>query len=207
MKEFWDERYSSDDYAYGVDANEFFKTELHELQPGTILLPAEGEGRNAVFAAKNGWRVEAFDISSEGKNKAMKLAQMNNVTIDYYLGELSQLSFNPESFDAIGLIFAHLPSSARRANHRALAKLLKKGGIIILEGFSKSHTDFQKQNPSVGGPSNPDALYTTQEIAEDFEGFEIINLEEKMIELSEGAYHVGTGSVVRFVGRKKLGRS
>jgi hypothetical protein len=37
----------------------------------------------------------------------------------------------------------------------------------------------------------------------DFPDYEIILLEEKEIELDEGAFHRGTGSVIRFVGKKK----
>lgn len=203
MKEFWNDRYSSETYAYGTKPNDFFKDQLLKLLPGKILLPAEGEGRNAVFAAKNGWQVDAFDISQEGRNKAVKLAEKNDVIIHYKVGALEQLFYPPESFDVIGLIFAHLPSQARTANHKALSKLLKKDGVIILEGFSKAHIRFQKQNPSVGGPSNPDALYLTADIAEDFKDFEVLELEEKTIELNEGSYHVGKASVIRFIGKKK----
>jgi hypothetical protein len=48
MKEFWNERYANEEYAYGEEPNEFFKQELARLQPGRILLPADGEGRNGV---------------------------------------------------------------------------------------------------------------------------------------------------------------
>ena len=63
------DRYSTDEYAYGEQPNNFLREELEKLKPGTILFPAEGEGCNAVFAAKLGWIVSAFDISAEGKNK------------------------------------------------------------------------------------------------------------------------------------------
>lgn len=66
---FWDERYKEKEYVYGISPNEFLKKELLKLKVGSILLPCEGEGRNAVFAAKNGWNVFAFDSSFEGKKK------------------------------------------------------------------------------------------------------------------------------------------
>jgi hypothetical protein len=47
----WNDRYSKDEYAYGEQPNNFLREELEKLKPGTILFPAEGEGRNAVFAA------------------------------------------------------------------------------------------------------------------------------------------------------------
>src|SRR4029078_7791808 len=102
----WNNRYSNDEYAYGEAPNNFLKEQLEKLDAGTILFPAEGEGRNAVFAATLGWTVSAFDISAEGRNKALRLAQMNNVTIDYQVSELEALNFTIEQFDAIALIYA-----------------------------------------------------------------------------------------------------
>ena len=78
----WNERYSKKEFAYGEQPNQFLKEQLENLPVGSILFPAEGEGRNAVYAAKLGWDVYAFDISIEGKNKAMKLAEANKVSIE-----------------------------------------------------------------------------------------------------------------------------
>ncbi len=98
MKEMWDNRYSTEDYAYGIAPNVFFKEVIAKYKlKGKMLLPAEGEGRNAVYAAKNGLEVTAFDISLEGKNKAIKLAERENVKIKYEIG------FNNELFALAGL--------------------------------------------------------------------------------------------------------
>jgi hypothetical protein len=70
----WNERYGADEYVYGKEPNGFLKEFIDNHPPGKILLPAEGEGRNAVYAASKGWEVTAFDFSEEGKKKALKLA-------------------------------------------------------------------------------------------------------------------------------------
>lgn len=57
MKDFWYERFSENIYIYGLHPNAFFKQELLKISSGKILLPAEGEGRNAIFAAQKGWDV------------------------------------------------------------------------------------------------------------------------------------------------------
>lgn len=202
MKEFWNDRYSKDSYAYGSTPNEFLKQELVKLEKGKILFPAEGEGRNAVFAANEGWIVDAFDLSEEGQKKALKLAEQQNVTIDYQVGEFSQVNYEKESFDAIVLIFAHFPTEVKSEYHKKLATYLKKGGVIIFEAFSKKHLEYNSVNPNVGGPKNIDMLFSIEEIENDFKGFEIIKLSEETIELNEGDYHIGQGSVIRFVGRK-----
>ncbi len=57
MNSFFDDVYGHEEYAYGKMPNEYLKEKLRDLKPGKILFPAEGEGRNAVYAAKSGWDV------------------------------------------------------------------------------------------------------------------------------------------------------
>lgn len=199
----WNDRYRKKEYAFGIAPNDYLKEQLEKLDGGKVLFAAEGEGRNAVFASKLGWLVSAFDISSEGKQKALLLAETNNVTIDYQVGELPALSYDDDQFDAIALIYAHFPAAIRSGYHKLLSRYLRKGGIIILEAFSKNHLKYRLKNPKVGGPKELADLFSIEEIKSDFENYEIIELVEKEIELNEGLYHNGKGSVVRFVGRKK----
>lgn len=193
----WDERYKSDVYAYGKTPNLFFKEWLQKFPAGPILMPAEGEGRNGVFAAQSGWRVTAFDLSAEGKNKALQLAAAQHVTIDYIVGDLEELDFEKESFDAIGLVYAHFAADKKSLCHRKLHSYLKPGGVIILEAFSKGNINNHT------GPKDMDMLLSATEIKADFENYEILLLTEEDIFLDEGAFHAGIGSVVRFVGRKR----
>ncbi|MEX1384036.1 class I SAM-dependent methyltransferase [Lutibacter sp.] len=203
MKEFWEERYSEKEFAYGVEPNVFFEKVVKDLKlKGTILLPAEGEGRNAVFAAKKGLNVTCFDISSQGKMKAEKLATLNNVQINYLVGEFSELEFEENSFDVIALIYAHLPSNVKSQYHQELVKYLKKDGVLILEGFSKKQLEINKENEKPFGPPNIEMLYTIEDIQNDFSVLETIELSEELIELNEGIYHKGKGSVIRFIGKK-----
>jgi len=199
----WDDRYRQEEFAYGEQPNNYLKKQLEKLNAGSILFPAEGEGRNAVFAAGLGWAVAAFDISIEGKNKATRLAATKNVSIDYQIGELENLNYIPEQFDAIALIYAHFPANIKSQYHKMLDKYLRRNGLIIFEAFSKKHIDYIARNEKVGGPTDISMLFSTDELRSDFSNYEIIELVEQEIELSEGLYHNGKGSVIRFVGRKK----
>ena len=199
----WNDRYRDKEFAYGTKPNEFLKEQIDKLKTGKILFGAEGEGRNAVYAAKLGWNVSAFDISIEGKRKALKLAKENHVSLDYQVGQLPDLDFENGAFDAIALIYAHFPPPIRSQYHKILDNKLKKGGIIIFEAFGKNHLEYRNKNPKVGGPPALDLLFSTDELQSDFNNYEILILEEKEVELSEGLYHNGKGSVTRFVGRKK----
>ena len=99
----WNDRYSKDEFAYGELPNNYLREQLEKLNVGAILFAAEGEGRNAIFAAKLGWTVSAFDISVQDKNKALRHAENNNVKITYQVGELQTLNYDDEQFDVIAL--------------------------------------------------------------------------------------------------------
>ena len=203
MKDFWNNRYKENTFAYGKNPNVFFKESLEKLNvSGKILLPAEGEGRNAVYAATKGLDVLAFDISEEGKNKALKLADLENVEFTYLVGELNQLNIKKNSFDALKLIYAHFPENQKKELHQELSELIKPNGYIILEGFSANNLAYREKNPKVGGPANVSMLYAVEEIKNTFKNFEIIELQETEVELNEGQYHNGLACVIRFIGKK-----
>jgi len=195
--EFWDQRYAASDFAYGTDPNKFLRDQLAIVKPGTILFPAEGEGRNAVFAAECGWNVTAFDQSVEGKLKADRLAALRGVSFPYTINDHSDAEYAPGSFDAAALIFVHLPPHQRRAFHQKIVQYIKPGGRILLEGFSKDQVRY-----SSGGPKDESMLFSIGEIRSDFEGMNITKLEQTIVTLREGQYHEGEASVIRFVGER-----
>lgn len=198
----WNKRYSSKEYVYGKEPNVYLKEKLKNLPSGAILFAAEGEGRNAVFAATKGWVSTAFDSSKEGKKKAELLAQQMNVQIDYRVCTAEEFEEDDSKFDALALIYAHFPEN-RKENHRKLTKTIKKDGFLILEAFNKEHIENQKVNPQAGGPKSLKMLYDLDEIKEDFEGFEFLEAHNAKVFLKEGENHVGEADVVRLFGVKK----
>ena len=195
---FWNQRYGVREYAYGIKPNEYFKQFIDRHPAGRLLLPGEGEGRNAVYAAGAGWKVDAIDQSSEGRKKAGLLAKQHNVDINYRVQDLLLADFSENYYDLAALIFVHFPSTDRLSFHQKLVTSLKPGGHILIEAFSKS----QLGKPS-GGPGNPDLLNNMDELKNDFESLEIVDLHEEDIILDEGAFHQGAASVVRMLARKR----
>lgn len=193
----WNERFAMKQYMYGKQPNAFLKTELDKFkQPGTILFGGAGEGRNAVYAARQGWEVDAFDISREAKNKALALAQSQEVAINYFLSPATDLDLPDKEYDAIGLIFFHLPPQLRRSVHEKMADHLAPGGRIILHAFSKEQLSFQS-----GGPKDEKMLYSRSELLQDFSDLEILQAETAKITLDEGR-HQGEAHTIRVVAQK-----
>jgi 2-polyprenyl-3-methyl-5-hydroxy-6-metoxy-1,4-benzoquinol methylase len=197
MKNTWDERYAQPEYIYGTQPNAWLAEKLKEIPVGRILFPAEGEGRNAVYAATLGWEVTAFDQSAEGRSKALRLAAKKNVQIVYNLSDLTHFEAEPGSFDVIALIFVHMPEEIRSRVHKTLTKYLKPGGYLILEAFTKD----QLKNNS-GGPKTEQLLYNNEQITGDFPELDFLESGDAIAHLDEGLLHRGEANVVRLFARK-----
>ncbi len=197
MRELWESRYAEEEYAYGVKPNEFFKQEIDKLEPGKLLMPGDGEGRNSIYAAGNGWEVDAIDWSAEAEKKAAQLARKNNVLVNFIVDDLRTFTVEREIYDAAALIYVHMGGKDREYLHREVVKGLRPGGILILEAFEKE----QLGKPS-GGPKDPELLYSLEEVVEEFIDLDMKQLSRETIELDEGKHHIGKATVVRFVGQK-----
>ncbi len=194
MKTFWDQRYDTPAYIYGKDANGFFAETLGEINPGLVLLPAEGEGRNAVFAAGLGWKVHAFDNSSVARNKALNLAAEKKINILYALTNIQDFDPGQFKYDAIGLVYTHFPIEIRHNFFRQIQNCLSPGGKIILEGFHKKQIHL-----STGGPKDLSMLFSIEELQNDFDQLHIEQLTAETIDLDEGGGHIGTAEIVRLI--------
>lgn len=197
MQQFWNERYSSETYAYGTSPNGLVEEQLKGEPPGKLYLPGEGEGRNAVFAAGLGWSVTALDWSEAGKKKTLSLAGDLANAIDYRVEDLTGFTPEPGAYDAVALVFLHLPAEARETVHRRSVEALKPGGLLLLEAFDKEQLKY-----GAGGPKKEELLYSLQDIAEDFIDLSFTQFEKLHRELDEGEHHRGKASIIQFVGRR-----
>ncbi|MDZ7808150.1 MAG: class I SAM-dependent methyltransferase [Gracilimonas sp.] len=194
MKDFWNERYAETEFVYGTEPNAFFKEQIDNLKPGKIVLPADGEGRNSVCAASQGWDVTAVDYSQTGREKALKLASENDVQISYDIADLSEYDFGVNRFDATAFIYVHLPRSIINDVYTNIIKSLKPGAPVIVEVYSVNQLGRDS-----GGPKDERVLYTEEKLRSLLSGTEIEWMEEMEIDLSEGKYHVGKAMVIRAV--------
>ena len=194
--ELWNNRYETNETVYGDEPNQFFKSFIDTHKPGTILLPAEGEGRNAIYAASKGWEVDAFDFSEVAKEKALKRATDKKVKINYTLLEIENYKALKQ-YDAVALIYIHLEPQLRKKFHNEIPKSLSAAGYLVFEAFAKE----QKNNTS-GGPKEEALLYDAPSICSDFKQLHIISCGQKEVDLKEGGFHNGKAHVLRLIGQK-----
>ena len=200
MKKFWNERYAEAEYAYGTEPNEFLKSEYQAIPVGRVLCLAEGEGRNSVFLAKQGYTVFAVDQSSVGLAKTQRLALESDVIIDITEADLQDYDIEPSAWDGIVSISAHLPPAIRKRLHRQVVQGLKPGGVFLLEAYTVK----QLETSGVGGPSaeQREMFMSLAELESELEGLEFSIAREIERPVNEGRYHQGDGAVVQIVARK-----
>lgn len=197
----WDQRYGAQEFAYGTAPNVFFAQEIEKLEPGELLLAAEGEGRNAVYAVQKGWYVAAFDYSIEARNKALLLAKEHKVAFSYEVCSYEDYKAPAGFFNCIGLVYVHLGPEDRKKLHAQCIHWLKPGGSIILEAFHPSQLE---KGYTSGGPKDASWLYTEAQLAEDFKGMANVQISCAEVDLNEGQYHQGKASVIRMVAQKAI---
>lgn len=195
-KQFWNTRFGENESVYGRDPNVYFKQFIDSHKPGTILLPAEGEGRNAVYAALKGWQVDAFDFSETAKEKALHLATENHVKINYWLRDLADFKAE-KKYDAVGLIYVHLPENIRKPFHEQAYRSLESGSFLVLEAFAREQVQYES-----GGPRDKALLYDAPMICDDFPFLHLLSCEQTEVYLHEGDFHRGKASVLRMIGQR-----
>lgn len=194
----WDDRFAGDGFAYGTEPSRWLAAQADRFRPGSrILSLGEGEGRNAVWLAGRGHRVEAVDGSAVGLAKAERLARAQGVAITTTVADLADYRPDAGAYDAVLLIFLHLPPALRAAVHARAGSALAPGGLLVLEAFTPRQLAFKS-----GGPRDGAMLYDEALARADFPGLAWDTLREEEIELDEGPLHQGRGAVVRGVGRR-----
>ena len=194
----WDLRFSEPGYIYGTEPNDFLAASLNYFpKNGSILCLAEGEGRNSVFLARQGYEVTAVDSSSVGLRKATALAAEKGVRIKTTVADLADYTLPPETYDAIVSIFCHLPPPVRKQLYSQIPGSLKQGGIFLLEGYTP-----RQLKHGTGGPPTKELLVEVTELQQELQPLKFIHAIEVEREILEGRLHTGIGAVAQLIAVK-----
>jgi SAM-dependent methyltransferase len=159
---------------------------------------ADGEGRNGVWLAEQGWQVVSLDFSDVAQRKAADLAARRGVTLDLQLADVHAWDYPPAALDLVADIFSQFSAPDDRAQKWAgMARTLRPGGHLILQGY----TPDQLRHGN-GGPKDPAHLYTEDLLRGAFPGLDILHLEETDTVLDEGPGHSGPSSVIGLLARR-----
>jgi len=194
----WDERYSAIEYVYGTKPNNFLEANVNCIPKGKVLSLGEGEGRNAVFLARQGYSVTAVDASLVGLNKARRLAEDNGVAIELIHADLTEFDLGENNWDGVISIYVPLPSKIRQQVYRKVAASLKRSGVLLLEAYTP-----EQLKHGTGGGSDVDTMQSKESLTQELAGLTFMHLVELEREVVEGIFHTGVSAVVQAIAVKR----
>lgn len=193
----WNERFAEAEHAYGTEPNDFLREWVGRVPAGKVLCLAEGQGRNAVYMAEQGYEVRAVDASDVGLTRARELAAERGVSIGTCHADLNDFVIEPGHWQGIVSVFCHLPADLRRRVHADVVNGLAPGGVLILEAYTPAQIAL-----NTGGPRDASLCMQLDELREELDGLRILHALETEREIVEGKYHHGIGAVVQVVAVK-----
>ena len=194
----WDKRFSTPDYVFGEEPNAFLVSQAARLGQGHALALADGEGRNSVWLAKQGFTVDAFDFSAPAVEKAKALAAKHQVQLNFTCSAWQDFDWQPGRYDLVaGIFFQFATPDERSALFEKIKQSLKPGGVLVIQGYGKNQLTYK-----TGGPDKIDHLYDEDLLSQAFAGFEVQVCETYETSINEGAGHSGMSALVGFVARK-----
>lgn len=194
----WDERYNTEEYVYGTQPNDFLKANFNVFPKGKVLSLAEGEGRNAVFLAKQGYSVTAVDSSLTGIEKGKRLAQENGVDVEFIHADINEYDLGDHQWNGIVSIFFPLASSERKALYKKVVRGLKSKGLFLLEAYTPKQLNY-----ATGGGHLVASMQSKASLTNELKGLSFTLLEETERNIVEGIYHTGFGAVVQAIAQKR----
>jgi SAM-dependent methyltransferase len=174
-REDWDRRYAEVENLWSAKPNRFLVAEVAGLEPGSALDLACGEGQNAIWLAQRGWRVRGVDYSGVAIEKARARAARDEVDVDFVQADLVEYQPEEGAFDLVLVLYLHVSAAERGAIHARAARAVAPGGTFLLVGHHLLNL-----TEGVGGPKDPELLYTPDGIAAELDSLEVENAEPMM---------------------------
>jgi len=194
----WSQRFATEDYIFGLQANAYLRAQIGHLTPGRTLAIADGEGRNGVWLAEQGHRVESFDFIEAAVTKAQKLAAERGVSLQAVCCDWESFDWRPACYDnVVGIFFQFLGPQERARMFEKIHQTLKPGGTLLLQGYSTAQLKY-----NTGGPGKLDHLYDEALLLQSFPGYTVLDLQTYEAEIHEGQAHAGMSGLVGYVARK-----
>jgi SAM-dependent methyltransferase len=196
----WNQRFEGEDYLFGVEPNEWLREHVAVWPPGgRILCVADGEGRNSVWLARQGFVVDAFDIAAIGVAKARRLAAHEGVHLNFSVSDCDDYDWPKASVDGVAAIFIQFADPAQRERlFASMVASLRLGGILVLQGYTPRQLEY-----GTGGPPFVSHLYTPELLRAAFAELELLELREYEADVAEGSGHRGRSALIGLVGRRR----
>ncbi len=120
--------YSGSSGIFTREPNALLVEAVRNRKPGRALDVGMGQGRNALFLARQGWEVTGFDSADEGVRQAKAEAARLGVSLHAEVNTIEAFAFGTEKWDLIVLTYEPTKAVAPK-----VAGALRAGGIVVVE--------------------------------------------------------------------------
>ncbi len=194
---FWNEKYQNSEYLYSSEPNVFLTKIVSSLNVGKALVPGDGDGRNGLWLARQGFTVDAFDFSEVAVQKANASATQKNLNYRSKVLAAENFQVCQSTYDIVAIIFLHLPKDVMKTLLQKCVESLKPDGTLLIQVFSQ-----QQLSLNSGGPKDINLLYKPDDFQWLEGSFKSCSIEQTDCELAEGPLHTGKASVVNVTAKK-----
>ena len=178
----WNQRYAEDSYHKNNPVT-LVEDWLARIPVGRALDVACGAGRNAIFLAQAGYRVDAVDISAEGLKQARQKAENQGLSINWIEHDLEQTFQFDRDYDLIIVLwYVNLALITR------LCDCLAPGGYLLCE-------EHLITDQEVIGPTSLNFRVAPGDLGEAVSGLDVL-LYEESIEINSEGDRVASARVV-----------
>ena len=199
MQTIWNSKYQQNDYLYGSQPDTFLKENLSLIKKGgSVISLGEGEGRNALLLAKEGFETEALDLSDVGLKKLLKKSEEEElfITLRHTFFEY----WKPlKEYDGVVSILFHLPKTRQRELFEKSFHTLKKGGVFIGEFLSDK--EINRKNGLFCEGEDGYSLIEVYELLQSFT-CKSLKISEEIVNLNAGVRYQAEASLLRIIFQK-----
>ncbi|MDQ0159378.1 class I SAM-dependent methyltransferase [Alkalibacillus salilacus] len=197
-KQMWDNSFSDDDFIYGREPNQFIRQHYSVLpEGGRIACFAEGEGRNAIFLAEQGYEVTTYDQSEIGLEKTKQLAEERGVSVRTVQKDLTVEKVDPYLYEGAIMVFGHVPKDDQAFLIKSMIDSVKLGGYIMFEVYSDDQLPYRS-----GGPKTEEMLYNPSDVLDWINDYKCLHFYYGEADRVEGKRHLGLGHVIQVIIQK-----
>jgi SAM-dependent methyltransferase len=173
--------------AFNTNPNAFLVEMIKGRTPGTALDVGMGQGRNAIYLARQGWTVTGFDPADKAVELAKETAAKLGVKFTTVVQGYEDFDFGENRWDLIVLSYVGAREVAAQ-----VVRALRAGGIVVVEGFHRDVT----RNSSVGGA----VVFDSNELPKIFSGLRLLRYEDLETQTDFGG---GVARAVRLCAMKE----
>lgn len=190
-RERWNERYRSDDFSPSDAPSPLLAEFVESLPSGRALDVATGAGRNALFLAERGYRVDAVDVSEEALAVARERAADRSIDgeIDWIRADVDEYSLSKGGYDVVVVNYYHTLDRLP-----AIKEALAPGGVLVYEHYLRSSA------PTDRGPSGDRYRFRSNDLLRACLDLTVLHYEET-VRTDDG----GSAAVVTLIARNSAG--